>query len=139
MTIVGFNFTKIRVEKTDAIKGKINISNNVSIKEVTETDLSLGTAKQKGIKFSFVFSSSYEPKIGVIELEGDVLSLEEAKKVKEILDSWKKDKQVPKETMTQILNNVLAKCNIEALLLSREVNLPPPIPMPKVSVDDKAQ
>ena len=53
-------------------------------------------------------------------------------KQEEILKSWKKSKQVPKETMTEILNTVLMRCNVEALMLSRDVNLPPPIPMPKV-------
>jgi hypothetical protein len=37
--------------------------------------------------------------------------------------------------MSAILNTVLTKCNIEALILSQEVNLPSPIPLPKVKVD----
>ena len=52
MAIVGFNFTKMNVEKNKAVEGKININNNVSIKDVEENELSLGKSKQKGVKFA---------------------------------------------------------------------------------------
>ncbi len=135
MTIVGFNFIKIEVEKKNSSAGKINISNNVSIKEVTDTDLSLGTEKQKAIKFVFEFVSTYEPKIGKILFGGEVLFMDEASKVKKIMDEWKKNKRVEKALMSTILNAVLTKCNVQALILSQEVNLPSPIPMPKVKMD----
>ena len=137
MTIVGFNFTKINVEKTKTASGSVNIQNNVSIKNVEESSLSLGQAKQKGLKFTFEFVSKYEPNIGSITLIGDVLYLEEAKKVEEMFKEWKKDKKLPKEVMTAILNTALTKCNIEALILSQQINLPPPIPLPKVQETKK--
>ncbi len=139
MTIVGFNFNKINVEKKNQIKSKVNISNNVSIRNIKKTDLSLGNAKQEGLKFEFVFTSRFDPEIGEIVLEGDVLMIEDKPKVKEILDSWKKNKKIPSETMTRVLNSVLSRCNIEALILSKEVNLPPPIPMPKVNVNPEKE
>ena len=43
-------------------------------------------------------------------------------------------KKIAKDIMSRVLNAVLAKCNIEALILSQEVNLPPPIPLPKVTM-----
>jgi hypothetical protein len=137
MTIVGFNFTKIEVEKKEAVSGKINISNNVSIKNIVDTDLSLGTEKQKAIKFVFEFVSKYEPALGKILLGGEVLFLDESSKIKKITEDWKKDKKVEKELMAAILNTVLTKCNVQALILSQEVNLPSPIPLPKVKMDNE--
>ena len=137
MTIVGFNFTKIDAEKKESVKGKININNNVSIKEVEEKDLSLGNQKQKVLSFTFEFISKYDPDIGSIRLIGDVLFMDDAKKAKETLDGWKKDKRLPKEIMTGILNAILNKCNVQALILSEQINLPPPIPLPKVQVGQK--
>ena len=137
MTIVGFNFTKIDVEKKDSQGGKINISNNVSIKDVVETDLSLGTEKQKAIKFVFEFISKYEPNTGKRLLGGEVLFLEEASKGKKIMEDWKKQKRIERKLMVAILNNVLTKCNVQALILSQEVNLPSPIPLPKVNMEAK--
>ena len=139
--IVGFGFTKLSAEKGEKAKGKININNNVSIKSVAEDSLSLGKDRQNALKFIFEFTSKYEPNVGAIVFEGELLYLEEPKKAKEILGEWKKDKSINKELMAVLLNAILVKCNIEALILSQQVNLPPPIPLPKVqmagSVDSK--
>ncbi len=137
MAIIGFNFNKINVEKKAPAKGKINISNNISIKSVEEYPLAIGKTQQKGLKFIFEFSSKYEPKVAEINLTGTVLTLQEAAKVEEILNAWKKDKKIPKEVMTPIINTALTKCNIQALILSQEINLPPPIPLPKVKTAQK--
>ena len=135
MTIVGFNFNKINVEKKEGKSGKVNISNNVAIKDIVNTDLSLGSEKQKAIKFVFEFVSKYAPDLGEIVLGGDVLYLEDTTKVNKILDDWKKNKRVEKVLMSTLLNTVLTKCNIQALILSQEVNLPSPIPLPKVKME----
>ena len=132
MTIVGFNFTKIEAEKKEMIKGKININNNVHINKVEEKDLSLGNQKQKVLTFNFEFTAKYDPNIGSIKFTGDVLFMDDVKQIKEILDGWKKGKKLPKEIMPSILNTVLNKCNIQALILSELINLPPPIPLPKL-------
>ena len=139
MTIVGFNFTKIEGEKKDMIKGKININNNVHINKVEEKDLALGNQKQKVLSFNFEFIAKYDPNIGSIKLTGNVLYMEDSKKVKDILDGWKKDKKLPKEVMPNILNTVLNKCNIQALILSELINLPPPIPLPKLQAAQPEQ
>ncbi|MBU0615086.1 MAG: hypothetical protein KJ601_03255 [Nanoarchaeota archaeon] len=137
MTIVGFGFNKIEVEKIEGAKGKINISNNVSIKEVKETTLSVGKDKPPVLKFVFEFLSSYEPKVGKVLLGGDLTYMEEGAKIKEIQEKWKKDKKLPADIMSPILNTILAKANILALILSQEVNLPPPIPLPKLKAQEK--
>ena len=138
MAIVGFNFAKINVERKEVQRGKINISNNVAIKDVESTDISLGKEKQNALKFTFEFTSKFEPKIGSILLGGDLIYLGDAKKVKEVLDGWKNDKSIPKDVMTSILNTVLTKCNIQALILSQDVNLPPPVPLPRVQTSAEA-
>jgi len=137
--IVGFGFTKLSAEKNDAIKGKIDINNNVTIKDIKEDTISLGKDSQNIIKFIFEFTSKYEPAVGNILFEGELLYMEDPKKIKEILSSWKKDKKIQKELMGGLLNAILTKCNIQALILSQEINLPPPIPMPKVQVADNAK
>ena len=139
MAIVGFNFTRMEAERIEAAKGKINVSNNVSIKNVEEKNLSLGSDKQKVLSFTFEFASTYEPKVGSINLVGDVLYMDDSKKAKEVLDGWKKDKKLPKELMTGIINTMLNKCNIQSLILSEQVNLPAPIPLPRVQAQQQSQ
>ncbi len=136
--IVGFGFTKLSAERHEAAKGKIDINNNVTIKDIKEDDLSLGKDKQTVLRFVFEFTSKYEPSVGTILFEGELLYMEEPKKAKELLSSWKKDKKIPKELMQGMLNTILTKCNVQALILSQEVNLPPPIPLPKVQIQQPA-
>jgi hypothetical protein len=139
MTIIGFNFKEIIVNKNEGVKGKINIKNNVSITDIKEQDLNLGDKSQSALKFIFEFESKYDPGLGDIILRGDLLFMESAAKTKEILDDWKKSKKVPKDVMGGILNTVLSKCNIEALILSQKVGLPPPIPLPSVKQEEKVE
>jgi hypothetical protein len=137
MTIVGFNFAKIDAEKKEAAKGKISINNNVVIKTVEEKKISLSNDKQKVLSFNYEFIAKYDPDVGSIKIYGDVLFMETTAKAKEILDGWKKDKSLPKEIMPPVLNTILNKCNVQALILSEQVNLPPPIPLPKLQPAQK--
>jgi hypothetical protein len=82
MAIVGFEFTKIMVEKQETATGKINISNNVGIVDIRKNDLEIGKSKQTGIKFLFEYRSLYEPKFAKIELAGTILYLTDEKSAK---------------------------------------------------------
>ena len=74
----------------------------------------------------------YEPKAGKILFLGHILLLDKPDMIKKIGDSWKKDKKLPEVLFERLLNSIFAKCNIKALALSQEVNLPPHIPLPQV-------
>ena len=137
MAIVGFNFTKINVErKQDNVKGKIDIKNNVAIIGVEPSDLSLGGASQKALKIIFDFNVNYEPKLGSMKFTGDILFLGEAAKIDGILKDWEKTKKLPKEMTAGIINTVLTRCNIQALILSQQLNLPAPIQLPRVKIEE---
>lgn len=133
--IVGFGFTKITAEKKTSVHGKVDVNNNISIKSIETTDFSLVKKKQDALKFIFEFMSKYEPSLGSIVFEGEIIYVDEPKNTKEILDYWNKEKKIKNEIMASILNAILSKCNIQALIISQEINLPPPIPMPKVSIN----
>jgi hypothetical protein len=134
MTIVGLNFNKIVVEREGMPKGKISVTNNIQVKAVEKTDMAVGKVKQNALKFDFEFTAKYEPKIASILLVGTTTYFDAPEKIEELEKAWKKDKKLPKEIMTPVLNHILTKCNIEALLLSREVNLPPPMQLPTVQI-----
>ncbi len=134
MTVVGLNFNKIVVEREGMPKGKISVTNNIQVKAVEKTDMAVGKVKQNALRFEFEFTAKYEPKIASILLTGTTTYFDAPEKIDELEKSWKKDKKLPKEVMTPVLNHILTKCNIEALLLSREVNLPPPMQLPTVQI-----
>lgn len=139
MSIIGFSFTKIMVEKHGSPDGKINISNNIGITDVSNAEVNFGGDANAGVKFGFSFSSVYEPNVGKIQLEGEVIAMEKKAMVDEVIAAWKGKKPLPQSMMSGILNTVLNKCNIEALILSKDINLPSPVPLPKVNVQTRKE
>lgn len=135
MAIVGFNFLKINVERTAAVKGKLSINSNVMITDVKDIDVNLGTKDNKGLLVKFAYICQYGPSIGKIELEGDVVTLEDAEVAKKCVESWKKNKTFDKLITQKVLSHVLNKATVQAIILGRDVGLPAPIPMPKVTGD----
>jgi hypothetical protein len=129
MSIVGFNFEKIMVEKKNKVNSNLKIKSNLSITNLEQEKLNLTSAGDI-LKFNFEYSVDYEPEVGKILLNGNLLYMEEPEKVKTILADWKKDKKLPKPLMAQIFNTILAKSNIKSLSLTQEVNLPPHIKLP---------
>ena len=91
--------------------------------------------KKSAINLEFIFNCKYEPNIGYIELKGNAIELLDPDKTKDALDSWKKDKKLPQGTAEKILNTILSKCYVEALILSNSMNLPSPVPLPKIKVE----
>lgn len=136
MSILGISFTKLGVEKTGSLQGAVNVQSNANIVSVDKLEINIGTKKQEVLKFVFNFVSIYQPNIAKISIDGELLWLDKPEEVEKLSKSWKKDKKIPNEVMSPVLNSVLAKSNIEALILSRELNLPPPIPLPKVEMKE---
>jgi hypothetical protein len=134
MTVISVNFSKINVERKEAPSGSISINNNIALKEVEKIDLSAGTTKQDGLKFKFELTAKYEPKFAEMTILGEVIYLDASAKVKQIVEGWSKNKNVPKDVFEQVMNSALTKANIQALLISQMVNLPPPIQLPKLQV-----
>jgi len=135
MPILGMNFTKINAERKSPLRGKININNNIAITDVKKQDLKVQNQESAIIEFEFI--ATYDPNIGEITIKGDTVVVEEPKKIGEILNQWKKDKKLPEDILSQVMNNLLTKCNIEALIIGREVGLPPTLNMPKVKVKEE--
>src|SRR3989344_9131995 len=134
MTIVGFNYEKLNVERKEeeAKKGSdIRVTYNVSIKDMQDYELKLQD-KQKALKFVFEFSIRYTPEIGTLDMGGNIIYTEDKDKIKEIKEFWSDKKDVPDDLKAQLINIIFRRSNIKALLLAQEVNLPPHIPMPKI-------
>lgn len=130
MPIVGFQFDKVSAQRTGTIKGKVDIAHNVNIKDVKPEQINL-EKKQDVLKFTFEFKVDYKPDLGNILLEGHLLYLDTPEKIKEIQNAWKKNKRLPDQITTHVINMVLTKSNIKSLILSQDVNLPPQIQLPK--------
>jgi hypothetical protein len=134
MNILNITFNGINAERKSVPKGSISVSNNIKIEGVEEVKMGLDKTKI-ALKFLFSYKTSYSPDIALIELKGELLSLVDAEESVKVLEKWKNDKSLDKDTAKVIINNVMNKCTIEVILLSRELGLPSPIPMPSVKDD----
>lgn len=136
MAITGIIFDKFLVEKLKDIEAPLKINSSVSVPGVSKEK-----SPEKGnavLRFDFVFGLDYSPKQAVIELKGHILFTDKEKEVERIYSGWKKTKKIEASLMERVMNAVLFRCNIKALLLSQEIGLPPHIPMPTLAAKGKA-
>lgn len=136
MNIVGFNFTKISAERSKAVVGSVRISNNIHLRDVK--DAKIGMGERGAVSISFVFQTQYQPDFATIAFEGDVLGLVDQKTASTLVEKWKKDKRLSPEMTQGILNYILDRCAIQALLVSKDLGLPSPVPLPKVNFGQSA-
>ena len=131
MAFVGFEFDKIEVKRKPATGGKITINTNVNIVDVSKADLKVGKEAENAVKFGFEFKLDYGT-LGNVLLGGSVMYLTTKEETTSLVNDWKKKKQLKKELMAALMNRILSKCNIQSIILSDVVNLPPPVRMPRV-------
>ncbi len=139
MAVVGFNFTKMLAERKISPKGEIKVNINLAIKDIFEEKLDLGKKKQSGLRYTFEFQTMYAPNIGTITLTGNIIDIQDNKIVQAILKDWKNKKKLDDEKTLAVYNTALNKCSIQAILLSKEMGLPSPIPLLKKAVPQAAK
>lgn len=133
MPIVGFNLDKTLAEKKAQVQKGMRAAHNITINSIDKEEIYLGKDNKKpGLKFSFEYEVKYEPKIGEILIQGHILYTDTDKKIKEILDNWKKSKKIEPTLTTHLINTAIVKSTIKALSLSQDINLPPHLPIPTI-------
>lgn len=131
MKILNINFTAINAERKGVPKGKLNVNNNIKLEKVERANIGL-QKDRVALKFNFKFTTKFDPDIASMELKGELMALGEKEQAERILKEWEESKKVKKEDLTNLLNNIMNKCSLEVILLSRELDLPSPIPLPRI-------
>ncbi|MEK6873128.1 MAG: hypothetical protein AABW90_03920 [Nanoarchaeota archaeon] len=134
MRIIGFNLTKILVEKQEKFGEKLQVNQNINIKNITEEKIPI--TDNKALKIAFNLSVTYSDNYAKIEFEGTLLVLPEKDEFKKILESWK-NKNIPENIRVPLFNFIMDKCNVKALYLEDELGLPFHVPMPKLTLEPK--
>lgn len=130
MRIIGFNLSKILVEKKEKFPEKLQISQNINIKEIQKEKIPI--SDEEALKIDFQFTVSYSESFANLEFHGNIILLPSKEQLKSFLKSWK-EKEVPEDLRVPIFNFIMNKCNIKALSLEDELGLPLHIPMPRVA------
>ena len=136
MKLLGFNFSKIHIEKLkDKVEG-LKISNKIDVSEITEAKADMLKLKEEVLAVKFNFGLDYEPEMAKIDLEGNLILSLDSKRAKDVLKQWK-DKKMPEEFRLPLFNLILRKCSLKALQLEEEMNLPIHFQLPSLKVQNK--
>ncbi len=81
----------------------------------------------------FRFTVTYGA-VASIRIEGRLIFTGDAKA---LVASWREKKSMPNEMASEIHTAVMTACLPEAVLIARDLHLPPPIPIPQVKFDGK--
>ena len=133
MAVIGFSFIKFNCERKGNAKGSIEIKHNISIVNVEKTPLNMGSNTSEVLKIEFTFDVDYGESIGKISLLGDVIYTDTKEIIEETYKYFLSDKKLTQIVNEQVYKFLYSKALIKALDLSDSLNLPSPIPLPKVN------
>ena len=132
MKFIGFNFTKIHVERFSNKFKDLKINNKIDISTIEQIDQESINKDEKIVKIKFTYDIVYNPKLAKINLSGEVFISDNINSVKNLLKEWEKNKQINEDFNILLFNIILRKCNLKALELEDEMNLPLHMPFPSV-------
>lgn len=96
------------------------------------TNLNVVGINKKGedlLEVPFVFTISYNPGVAQISLKGQSLVNGTEDELEQIIKDHKEKKSPPPLVLQSISNVVF----LESVIICRSLNIPPPIPLPKIS------
>lgn len=140
MGVIGFSFSKFDCEKKAvSVTGGIEIKHNISIKSVEKTSLNVGGKKNDVLKVIFSFDVLYGSGLGKVNVEGDVVYADTPEIIDETMKQWDADKKLTSIVSEVVLKFIYNKATVKVLDLADSLNLPSPIPLPKINFSDKKE
>lgn len=128
---IDLKYTEIGAKRFSEARGRINVNNNSTITSVDLVD--------DKVSIEFLFTSSYEPNVGEIRIKGNILVSDSKENIERTVKEWKESgqKNLPADMAEDVHNAIISNCVIETVILAREIQLPSPVPVPKISMKDK--
>ena len=99
----------------------IQISTNINV-------VGMEKKQDESLEVPFVLSIIYNPSIAQLCLKGNAYVVGEEDEVDKVLKDYEQ-KKPPAPIIVQSISNVVF---IESVLISRSLNIPPPIPLPQI-------
>ena len=104
----------------------VQIATNLNVVGINKKDESM-------LEVPFVFTINYNPGVAQISLKGKSHVKGSKDELEQILKEHKEKKPPPPVGLQSISNVVF----LESVLICRSLNIPPPIPLPKISSTQK--
>jgi hypothetical protein len=118
----------VRKDSEEPVKG---LSINISINDVV--------VKGENVEVKYTYVANYAEKVGVLTMSGSLFAKEDAKKAKEIGDTWQKTKKLPDEFAELALNNINYACGTNGVLITRAIGLMAPLAPPTITLSKAAK
>ncbi len=128
MPVINILINEVKGERKKTPVGNINIRSTPTIKNIEEKNFDL-KGIDKVLSIEFEFKTEYEPKIGFIQLSGDLIYA--GADNKEVLKKWKKNKKIDEKIGIEVINSIFRRCIIKAVALAEDLQLPPPLQIPR--------
>lgn len=110
-----------RYSRVNERHGQVRIDHNSTVTLVKEL-----SANEAAVEFRY--TATYGP-IGVIRIDGTMVYSCDAKAFEE---QWRSTSQMAPETASEIHSTVMRVCVPQAVGIAKDLQLPPPIPLPTV-------
>jgi hypothetical protein len=129
MPVKSVDLTSIEARRFSSRNEKIRnvrIDNNSTVTLITELN-------DSEANIDFRYTANYGG-IGLIKIEGTILFEGDAPA---LAKQWGSQSNMPDETASEIHTAIMRICVPEAMLISRDLKLPPPFPLPQVNIQKK--
>jgi hypothetical protein len=134
MPIIGLGFSAFEARKEGgSVREEVKVNSAPRIMDVKE--VSVPNLSKKALSIDFEFMTRYDPDFASITIKGSIMYLADSNKA--ILGEWKKDKRLPEKVSLEVLNYLFRRCLLKASLLAEDLQLPPPMPMPRITPKKK--
>lgn len=129
MPVIKTEILSVEAKRSGTVAKKVNlrIDNNSSITIITLT-------ADDEARVEFRYSATYAG-MGTIGVEGRLTY--KGDEAKDLYGKWTETGNMPDNLASEIHTSIMHTCLPVAVLLSREVRLPPPMPMPAIQFKGK--
>ena len=134
MVVVGFSFSKIFIEKKEAIPSKVEVKSKINVNDIFKEDIKL-VEKKDVLRFNFTYEIEYAPNLAKIDFTGHLLVVVDPKEAEEVIKNWKKNKSLDSKIKLNVYNTIFNKCNVKAFELEEDFNLPLHLRLPLISAE----
>ena len=121
ISVEGRRFTKRR-----EVVGQVKIDTNSTVTSVNEV-----SPKEADVDFRIAISYG---SLGVLKIEGRLIFEGDAPT---LAREWRDKHSMPTDMANEIHTAILHSCIPETVLLAKDLGLPPPIPLPKVNIQEQ--
>lgn len=128
--IVGFSLQNVEANRNQAKQGNLNVNYRHDIIDVEAAEVA--AIDEQIARITFAFDIAYrqdEEDVAAVNFEGTVLWQQDAD---QLLEQWEENGQIDEQVSAVVANHIFRKCLTQAVGLADALDLPSPVPMPRI-------